>query len=185
MIYLVRHGLDDEKFIGGWSNVDLVSEGCKQIEEATKFIVDNNLVINKIISSDISRAKTTSKIINNKLNLDIEYSYELRELDKGDYTGLLKKSLSIQELNRINKFSIYDKYPRGEAMIDLYNRMKIYLEKLKGVDNVLMVTHRGVINMFYYILNDIELDMDKEKFKVTHGSIHEMDIEKKLIRRIY
>jgi hypothetical protein len=37
----------------------------------------------------------------------------------------------------------------------------------------------------YYILNNIELDMDKEKFLVAHASVHEMDIEKRLIRRIY
>ena len=59
------------------------------------------------------------------------------------------------------------------------------LEYLKKIDDVLLVTHMGVINMFYYILNDIPLDMDKEKFGVVHSSIHEMNIEKKLIRRIY
>ena len=26
MIYLMRHGLDDENYIGGWSEVDLVEE---------------------------------------------------------------------------------------------------------------------------------------------------------------
>lgn len=185
MIYLMRHGLDDENYMGGWSSIDLISEGYRQIKETTEFIVENRLVINKIISSDIKRAKTTCNIINSKLNLNVEYSHELRELDKGDYNGILKDNLCIEEIERISKFSILDKYPRGEAMIDLYRRMKIYLEKLKGLDNVLIVTHRGVINMFYYILNDMYLDMDKEKFEVTHGSIHEMDIEKKFIRRIY
>lgn len=185
MIYLVRHGLDDENYIGGWSNIDLTDIGCKQIEETSKFIVGKRLVINKIISSDVKRAVTTSKIINNKLRLGIEFSKDLRELDKGDYTGLLKSKLSFQEQIRINKFNIYDKYPNGESMLDLYERIKIYLAKLKHVDNTLLVTHRGVINMFYYLLNDIELSMDKERFEVVHGSVHEMDINKKLIRRIY
>lgn len=185
MIYLIRHGLDDERFIGGWSDVDLTSIGCKQIEEASKYIVDNGLVIHNIIFSDIKRSVSTSKIINKNLKLNIMYSRELRELDKGDYTGISKSNLNVSDIEKINKFSIYDKYPNGEAMIDLYNRMKVYLNKLKSEDNLLIVTHRGVINMFYYLLNDIELDMDKEKFVVTHGSIHEMDIDKKLIRRIY
>ena len=87
-------------------------------------------------------------------------------------------------MNRMSKFGIMDKYPNGESMLDLYNRMKIYLNSFKE-DNVLLITHRGVINMFYYILNDVNLDMDKEKFNVLHGSIHEMDKNKKLIRRIY
>lgn len=185
MIYLVRHGLDDERYIGGWSNIDLINIGRKQIENSSKYIVEKELVINKIISSDIKRAVSTSEIINRSLNKDVEYSIKLRELDKGEYTGLLKENINKEELDRISKFSIYDKYPGGEAMINLYKRMKIYLEKLKVIDNVLLVTHRGVINMFYYLLLDIDLDMDKEKFDVTHGSIHEMNIGKKLIRRIY
>ena len=27
MIYLMRHGQDDENYIGGWSDVSLLSEG--------------------------------------------------------------------------------------------------------------------------------------------------------------
>lgn len=34
MIYLLRHGLDDESKIGGWSDVGLTKEGIKQIKEA-------------------------------------------------------------------------------------------------------------------------------------------------------
>ena len=70
-------------------------------------------------------------------------------------------------------------------MYDLYNRIKILLEKLKSNENTLIVTHRGVINMIYYILNKISLDMNKERFNVTHASLHELDLNKKLIRRIY
>ena len=185
MIYLVRHGLDDENYIGGWSNINLTSKGYKQIEETSKFIVDKELVINKIISSDVKRTVTTASIIDKKLKLGIEFTKDLRELDKGDYTGLLKDKLSFQEQTRINKFTVYDKYPNGESMLDLYKRMQIYLMKIKDLDNTLLVTHRGVINMFYYLLNDIEPTMDKGKFGVVHGSVHEMDINKRLIRRIY
>lgn len=70
-------------------------------------------------------------------------------------------------------------------MIDLYKRIKLLLNEIKDWDNTLVITHRGVINMIYYILNEIELDMDKNKFNVTHASIHEVEFDKKLIRRIY
>lgn len=92
--------------------------------------------------------------------------------------------MNINDISFIKKLTIYDKYPEGESMIDLYKRMKLFLNTLNE-DNVLLITHRGVINMFYYILNDIFVDMNKEKFNVEHGSIHEMNIDKKLIRRIY
>lgn len=38
MIYFLRHGEDDESFIGGWSNVSLTSSGIEQIREASGFI---------------------------------------------------------------------------------------------------------------------------------------------------
>ena len=34
MIYLLRHGRDDEDFLGGWSDNKLTSKGKKQIKEA-------------------------------------------------------------------------------------------------------------------------------------------------------
>lgn len=185
MIYLIRHGLDDENYIGGWSNVDLTDEGVNQIKKSVNYIVDKKLDINNIISSDIKRAVSTTNIIKEKIDINVIYTSDLRELDKGIYTGLHKSVLQNEELEVIKKYKIYDRYPCGESMIDLYERMKKYLVKLRNVDNTLLVTHRGVINMFYYLLLDIDLDMDKEKFNVTHASIHEMDIEKKLIRRIY
>ena len=185
MIYLLRHGLDDESFIGGWSDVDLISAGIKQVENTRDYIVDNKLLINNIISSDIKRAKTTANIVNDKLKLNITYDKDLRELDKGIYTGIKKILLSDKELNSISNYDIYDRYPNGESMYDLYERIKVLLEKIKDKDKTLIVTHRGVINMIYYILNEINLDMNKERFDVTHASLHELDINKKLIRRIY
>ena len=185
MIYLLSHGLDDESYIGGWSNIDLTHEGLKQVEKTRDYIVDNKLFINKIISSDIKRAQTTANIVNEKLNVDITFDKVLRELDKGIYTGIKKTLLSDKELKDINNYTIYDSYPNGESMYDLYNRIKILMCTLKNKDNTLIVTHRGVINMIYYILNDIKLDTDKERFNVTHASLHELDINKKLIRRIY
>ena len=46
MIYLIRHGLDDENYIGGWSDVDLIDKGVKQVQDSIKFIVDKSLIIN-------------------------------------------------------------------------------------------------------------------------------------------
>lgn len=182
MIYLMRHGLDDEQFVGGWSDVGLVEEGKTQVEDSTKYLL--NLPIKCIVSSDVKRAIQTATIVNKKLNLDITYDSRLRELDKGLLTGV--STLEADRLfSKRKQLSIYDKYPKGEAMIDLYKRIKLLLNEIKDWDNTLVITHRGVINMIYYILNEIELDMDKNKFNVTHASIHEVEFDKKLIRRIY
>lgn len=185
MIYLIRHGLDNEEYIGGWSNGDLIEQGIKQIEESTNYIVNNNLIINSIISSDIKRAITTTNIINKKLNVKVIYTSNLRELNKGNLNRKLKSETDIMYYDFLKNLSINSKYPNGESMQMLYDRIIQYLKILNNIDNTLLVTHSGVINMIYYYLNNIKLDMSKEQFNVTHGSIHELDLNKKLIRRIH
>ena len=51
-------------------------------------------------------------------------------------------------------------------------------------DDSLIVTHRGIINMMYFMFNNEPLTMNKKKFNVDHASVHELDIEKRKIRRI-
>lgn len=180
MIYLMRHGLDDERFVGGWSDVDLIQEGVVQVKASTKFILENNLKIKKIISSDIKRARTTSEIVNKELNLEIKYTKLLRELDKGDLTGKEKTILEQYTTKEINFC-----YPNGESMLEFYNRIKKDLQTILSEDNTLIITHRGVINMIYFILNDLEVSTNKEKFSVSHASIHEYDPILKKIKKIY
>lgn len=184
MIYLIRHGLDDERYIGGYSNASLIKEGVEQIIKVKDYIVDNNISITKIYSSDITRARETANIINQALNKEIIYISTLRELDKGLLTGL-KKELAYEQFPEYKDLTdISKRYPNGESMQDLYDRIVKFINQLSE-DNILLVTHRGVINIFYYYLTNTPLDMDKEKFGVNHGSIHEFDIKRKSIRKIF
>lgn len=184
MLYLIRHALDDERFVGSWSDVSILESEKSKVEEQAKYIKEN-LKISKIYSSDIKRALETAEIINKELNLEIIKDSNLREQNKGIITGKLKETLPKEELDLLTNQQIDTKFPEGETLIDLYNRIKDYLEEMKKYENnSLVVTHRGVINMIYFILNDIPLDMDKKKFNVDHLSIHELDIKNNIIRRI-
>lgn len=184
MIYLIRHGLDDERFIGGYSNVGLIDEGIKQMNETGIWLKEKIKDVNKIYTSDIKRAIQSAEIINSYLNLKIEITDILRELDKGLLNGLDKEIAKISYPDYIKVNNINIKYPDGESMLDLYNRIKKLLDTINNYDNSLIITHRGVINMIYILLNNDELTMDKEKYNVTHASVHELNLEKKLIRRI-
>ena len=53
-------------------------------------------------------------------------------------------------------------------MQDLYDRVNFVLQKLKDT-NLLFLTHRGLINMFYYILNNFKLNMARKSFNVTQA----------------
>ena len=85
----------------------------------------------------------------------------------------------------LNNQQIDTVFEEGESLQNLYSRVKNYLKEMsKYEDNSLVVTHRGVINVFYYLFNSIPLDMEKKRFNVDHLSIHAVDIDKKIIRRI-
>ena len=184
MIYLVRHGLDDEAYIGGHSDIDLTIEGIRQAHNIGIWLKANNINVDKIYTSDIKRAVTTSQIIGKILNLDIIKTNELRELDKGLLTGLKKEVAMNKYPEYININTIERRYPNGESMLDLYKRIKSLLKNIDKYDNSLLVTHRGVINMVYVLLNNDKLTMDKERYGVAHASIHELDLKKRKIRRI-
>ncbi len=184
MIYLMRHGQDDENYIGGWSDVSLIPDGVRDVNNQSLWIKDN-LKINKIVCSNVLRAKETAEIVNSYLNTDIMYSDDLREQNKGLLNGILKESIKDSYPNYYKGVGIDVRYPNGESLRDLYNRMKIYINKVMEMDDdTLIITHRGVINMFYYILNGIPLDNDKKRFNVETASIHELDKVNKLIKRI-
>lgn len=184
MIYLMRHGLDDERFIGGHSDVPLVSEGVEQVIKARDF-VDNTLFIHKIITSDVRRAMETAEIMNSHRLGTIEYDKKLRELDKGELTGLRKEVAANRYSEFVDLKDINKHYPGGESLVSFYERIKRDLNDILSQDNSLIITHRGVINMIYFILKDLEISYDKEMFNIEHASIHECDLDKKLIRRIY
>lgn len=184
MLYFLRHALDDERYVGSWSDVEILISEKEKIKEMGLYIRDN-IPIKNIISSDIVRARQTAEIIGKELNLPVTLDKNLREQNKGILTGRLRESLSPEEKYLIEHQQIDTKYPNGETLLEVYRIIKKYLDKINDYpSDSLIVTHRGVINMIYFILEDIPLDMDKKKFGVDHLSLHEYDINKKLIRRI-
>ena len=181
MIYLLRHGLDDENYIGGWSDGDLINTGIEQVKGSIKIL--KTLNIKTIYSSDIKRAVTTSLIVGDALDIIPTYTSELRELNKGIFNGKTD-SIKKEYPQYFKDIDIYTRYPEGECMLDLYKRIVNYIEKISEYDNILLITHRGVINMFYYYIYGYYVDMNKERFGVTHASIHEYDVKNRLIKKL-
>ncbi len=185
MIYILRHGLDDENYIGGWSTGSLILEGQQQIHKIAEFIKEKNLKIEQIYSSDLIRAVETTTIVTEYIDKKVFFMKELREVNKGLLAGL-----KVSEANRLypDYVDIQDieiKHPLGESMVELYTRIEKLLQNfILKEDNCLIVTHRGVINMLYFILNKVELDMDKKKFGVTHASLHQLDPKTKTLIKI-
>ena len=104
-----------------------------------------------------------------------------------DHTGHIqiedvKKSIYKNYLKNVEVDVVF---PGGESLEDLYERIKKNLAYFMNLDDdTLIITHRGVINMFYYLLEEKRLDMNKKQFGVTVASVHELDRFKQTIKRI-
>ncbi|MBQ9227297.1 MAG: histidine phosphatase family protein [Eubacterium sp.] len=124
-IYLVRHGADDNTKRGGWSNHPLTEEGLKQSEELARKLKDCNCNADIIYSSDLLRAKQTTEILAQHLNLEVEYDAELREVDNGDLAGMDNELADKLYPNLYwRKLEWKQHYPNGESPKEFYERIK-------------------------------------------------------------
>ena len=184
LIYLMRHGQDDERFIGGWSDVSLIDSGKDEVLNSALWMKDN-LSIKHIMCSDVKRAVETAQIVSSVLGINYQLNHNLREQNKGTLNGKLREELTDVEAKMVLEQDVDTLFPEGESLRDLYNRIKEYLSKIVEMeDDTLLITHRGVINMIYFILNNKELDIDKKQFGVSTASIHEFDVTKKMIKKV-
>jgi|SRR5690625_174527 len=172
-IYPVRHGKDEDGFRGGWSQRGLIEEGVPQSKRLGKFMKENqgNFKIHRIITSDFKRALETAKHLGEALQLPIKKSKEWRETNNGILAGMPNDEANKQfpELY-FNSLKMDERYPGGESPIENFTRIKRAFESLceelskNGYqDNVLVVTHGGVINIIYHILKRKEWT-NKNKF---------------------
>ena len=69
MIFLIRHGEDDNTRLGGWSDAALSSNGIEQVRLASEQIAQGNYNIKHIFSSDLPRAKETADTIAKRLEI--------------------------------------------------------------------------------------------------------------------
>lgn len=92
-IYLIRHGAtklngtntNSVDKIRGWSDVPLSEEGREEVHETAEKL--KNSGIQAIVSSDLSRAEETSRIIGEAIGVEPTFTEKLRPWDLGELTG--------------------------------------------------------------------------------------------------
>ena len=103
MIYLVRHGQTDWntiRRIQGQTDVPLNDIGRHEAFLSGEKLA--SIKIDKIISSDLLRAKETAEIINRFLSRSITFDTRLREINFGDLQGMLSNHISDETWNIFN-----------------------------------------------------------------------------------
>ena len=147
-IYIVRHGQTEWNLLGktqGHGNSDLTPKGIEQAElladSMTKYPIDY------IYSSDLGRAYQTAEIIGNKLNIEVERTEALREMNFGTWEGRIIKDI-IEEDPELYKMWRNEphlaKIPQGETLSQIKKRTDAFIkeinEKYDG-KHIVLVTH--------------------------------------------
>ena len=123
MIYLIRHGADDNTRLGGWSDAELSPIGIEQVRHASEKISSGDYDIQHIFSSDLPRAKESAVIIAEKLGLYVTFIRDFRETNNGDLAGISKAKFQTDYPGLFYSSLKWDqRYPNGESPALFYNR---------------------------------------------------------------
>lgn len=178
-ILFVRHGKDSDQHRGGWSQLDLLPEGKREAKTLADYLVQHkeDYHFTKMITSDLKRAETTATILAEALQLPLEKESSLRETNNGDLAGMLN-SEADQKFPHLyfRSLAMDEHYPNGESPIEFYQRIKTWFQRFLQENNnsdetQIVVTHGGVINIIYHLVNQIEWTNKSNLFHVKHCSI--------------
>jgi len=126
ILIFVRHGESEgnkSNRFNGSLNLPLTDKGKEQARKTAEYL--KKYKIDRIYSSDLSRALETGKIIAKSQNIDVIESKELREIYGGDFEGEIYDDLRIKFpvefktwLNDLGNCTC----PNGESIRDLLER---------------------------------------------------------------
>jgi len=153
-LLLVRHGeteLKSSERLWGRTDVKLDALGLKQAERLCERLAEEK--IDLIYSSSLKRALITAETIASKHQLKVISCTELREFNYGEIEGLTHKEISqlYPELYKSMMQKIPNlKFPGGESVYQLNNRVSQFLGRLKKhtpEQTILIVAHFGLLRI--------------------------------------
>lgn len=183
--YLVRHGKDDDTVRGGWSGLPLTDVGKEQADELASFVQRSDLGIKRIYSSDLLRAIQTAQSVADRLHLPIIQMPEFREVNNGDLAGMDNELASKMHPGLYwNTLGWEQRYPGGESPKEFYERISTAWDAFQKMvleqnENVLLVTHGGVINVILSIVNGEKYSNKTSMRKIRNAELITLEYQGK------
>jgi len=160
-LHLVRHGSYTPTKVGGWTDDGLNTEGVSQIKDLFSKIDDN---YDLFISSSLERAKESALILNEKLNMNILYNDNFREIDCGILNNMpVEEFMTKYSKDYFNTLGPDDSFPEGESQNSFLTRISDEFMKLLEEERnkkILLVTHSGVIYVILYLLGISDVNVE-------------------------
>ena len=154
---LLRHTVTEwnqSRRIQGQSDSPLTSTGETQALRWGRLLAGKSW--SRILSSDLGRARKTTELINQTLNLPVTLDSMLREKDWGKWTGKTIAQLKTEfaDIWAKQMQSEWDFCPPGgESFLSVWKRGRQALAAASGCwpgENILVVTHEGMIKSLIY-----------------------------------
>ncbi len=171
IVYVVRHGEAEGNREGrflGQVDPQLTDRGREQAKRQGNAL--KGLGIARILSSDLVRAFTTASIIGEALNLPVEPTAALREVNHGVIDGWLASDIRNSEYGRARD---KDKYnycpPGGESYVGIEARILGVLDAPQ-TQPLLIVTHMGPMRVMLHRLCGYS-QADAVGAKIAHDEI--------------
>ncbi|HYE67726.1 MAG TPA: histidine phosphatase family protein [Anaerovoracaceae bacterium] len=187
-LFLIRHGeikQHKDKIFLGQTDAPLSEKGRAQAKEAAGELSNFQISVNRIYTSDLSRAAETAEIIKRSLDPDIEVIREpkLREMSLGEWDGRyineIKDQFPDEYQKRGENLLAYKFGNDSENFYDLqYRVMKgfrtILMRERETGDNasdILIVAHQGVIQVMLSSLRQRPLEEEMRNLIPNGGSV--------------
>ena len=173
-VYLLRHGQVKgyENFpVYGQTDVDLTEVGVIQMKQMAERL---RLTEPKAIySSDLKRSTTGARLIARHHDVPLYFLPELREMDFGDWEGLILSEIRRnfpEELQKREKDLINYKAPgKGESIAELSGRIETVFERIRAEQkgNDIVVAAHGAVNRVI-LCKALGLDLER-MFNIHQG----------------
>jgi broad specificity phosphatase PhoE len=150
-IFLVRHGETDWRRDGrlaGTRDIGLNADGINQTQAIVRMLEGLDVV--EVLSSPLRRAAQTAEILAGAFDLEIARDPRLSDMKMGRWEGLTYAELAADpDYRRFVSDPISERTPGGERIAEVRDRAVASIEQAlgdyPGGDNVVVVTHAGVI----------------------------------------
>jgi broad specificity phosphatase PhoE len=157
-LYLIRHGetlANQKHLLQGASDGELTDEGRSQIEQLGRHMA--HFQIDKIISSDLTRAYLTGAAIAKHLGLEVEISPLVREWDCGVWDGRTQKEF-LEMIEQLDGGIATFEPEGGETMAQVQQRASDFLAKILSEDRgktIAVCSHGDFIRMLLSCMLEI------------------------------
>lgn len=164
-VHLIRHAESVANTDGTIGDPDtlLTPNGESQVRALAAYIERYPLVVDSIHCSTMLRARLTLDGLLSALGTVevpiVHYDDRLREIDRGDWSGVLRSAVyTPEELAKMSELGLDHRAPNGESLREVGYRMRCWLldtlveAKKKGWTSVMVVSHGLAIR---YLLRDL------------------------------